>query len=83
MCTGEGQMTGEKWALFRPCLLICYLLDPQAPRSFCEVIVWQAPSRAYGAITGYDIMFPDTACEHQQQQCGPEPGAEGQGPALP
>ena len=34
--------------------------DPQAPRSvtsFCSVIVWQAPSRAYGAIVGYDVMF--------------------------
>ena len=54
---------GEMCALFRLCLLICYLLDPQAPRSvssFCEVIVWQAPSRAYGAITGYDVMFADT-----------------------
>ena len=38
-------------------------LDPQAPRSvtsLCEVIVWQAPSRAYGAITGYDVIFADT-----------------------
>ena len=34
--------------------------DPQAPRSvtsFCSVIVWQAPFRAYGAIVGYDVMF--------------------------
>ena len=22
--------------------------------------MWQAPSRAYGAITGYDVMFADT-----------------------
>ena len=22
--------------------------------------MWQAPSRAYGVITGYDIMFADT-----------------------
>ena len=25
--------------------------------SFCSVIVWQAPFRAYGAIVGYDVMF--------------------------
>ena len=25
--------------------------------SFCAVVVWQAPRRAYGAITGYDIAF--------------------------
>lgn len=25
--------------------------------SFCSVIVWQAPSRVYGVITGYDVMF--------------------------
>ena len=34
--------------------------DPEAPRSvtsFSTVIVWQAPSRAYGPIVGYDIMF--------------------------
>ena len=36
------------------------IIDPQAPRavtSFCDVIVWQAPSRAYGAVTGYDVRF--------------------------
>ena len=36
--------------------------DPQAPRSvtsFCTVIVWQAPRRAYGIISGYDVMFVD------------------------
>ena len=35
-------------------------IDPQAPRtvtSFCDVIVWQAPSRAYGVVTGYDVRF--------------------------
>ena len=35
-------------------------LDPQAPRnvtSFCSVIVWRTPFRAYGVITGYDVMF--------------------------
>ena len=34
--------------------------DPQAPRSvtsFCSVVVWQAPFRAYGPIVGYDVMF--------------------------
>ena len=38
------------------------LLDPQAPRSvisFCTVIVWQTPFRAYGTIVGYDVMFVD------------------------
>ena len=25
--------------------------------SFCSVIVWKAPSRAYGVITGYHISF--------------------------
>ena len=25
--------------------------------SFCAVIVWQAPSRAYGVIVGYDVRF--------------------------
>ena len=32
----------------------------QAPRnvtSLCCVIVWKAPSRAYGVIIGYDISF--------------------------
>ena len=36
--------------------------DPQAPRSvisFCAVIVWQTPFRAYGPIVGYDVMFVD------------------------
>ena len=34
--------------------------DPQAPRSvtsFCAVVVWQAPRRVYGVITGYDVRF--------------------------
>ena len=34
--------------------------DPQAPRSvtsFCAVVVWQAPRRVYGIITGYDVRF--------------------------
>ena len=36
--------------------------DPQAPRSvtsFCAVVVWRAPFRAYGPIVGYDVMFVD------------------------
>ena len=39
-----------------------FFTDPQAPRSvtsFCAVIVWQAPFRAYGPIVGYDVMFVD------------------------
>ena len=35
-------------------------LDPEAPRSvtsFCIVVVWRPPNRAYGVITGYDIAF--------------------------
>ena len=39
-----------------------YFLDPQAPRSvisFCTVIVWQTPIRAYGTIVGYNVMFVD------------------------
>ena len=28
--------------------------------SFCTVVVWQAPFRAYGAIVGYDVMFVDS-----------------------
>ena len=34
--------------------------DPEAPRSvmsFCAVIVWRAPSRAFGTITEYDVAF--------------------------
>jgi hypothetical protein len=33
--------------------------------SFCSVIVWQAPSRAYGVISGYDLMLfnPGNASE--------------------
>ena len=30
---------------------------PQNVASFCSVIVWKAPSRAYGVIIGYDISF--------------------------
>ena len=43
------------------CIQPCFT-DPQAPRSvasFCAVIVWQAPFRAYGPIVGYDVMFVD------------------------
>ena len=44
-------------------LSFLYNLVPQAPRSvtsFCTVIVWKAPSRAYGFITGYDIFFSNS-----------------------
>ena len=40
--------------------MIVFALDPEAPRSvtsFCTVVVWQAPRRAFGVITGYDIAF--------------------------
>ena len=30
---------------------------PRNVISFCSVIVWKAPSRAYGVITGYHISF--------------------------
>ncbi len=36
------------------------ILVSQAPRrvsSFCSVIVWQAPSRAYGVITEYQVSL--------------------------
>ena len=33
------------------------IVDPQAPRTVTSFIVWQAPSRAYGAVTGYDVRF--------------------------
>ena len=35
-------------------------LDPEAPRSvtsLCSIIHWRAPHRAFGHITGYDVMF--------------------------
>ena len=41
-------------------------IDPQAPRSvtsFCCVVVWQAPSRAYGVITGYDVRLFNSLAE--------------------
>ena len=38
-----------------------FSLGAQAPRNVslfcCSVIVWKAPSRAYGVITGYHISF--------------------------
>ena len=45
--------------------LLCYSVlsvssGPQSPRSvmsFCSVIVWQAPFRAYGFITGYEVRL--------------------------
>ena len=43
-------------------IFLCNLV-PQAPRSvtsFCTVIVWKAPSRAYGLITGYDVFFSNS-----------------------
>ncbi len=27
---------------------------------FCTVVVWTAPTRSYGRIIGYDVMFVDT-----------------------
>ena len=37
-----------------------FLAGPHAPRSvtsFCTVIVWQAPTRVSGFITGYQLRF--------------------------
>ena len=37
-----------------------YCTGAQPPRSvtsFCSVIVWMAPTRAYGVITGYEVSF--------------------------
>ena len=37
-----------------------YCTDSQPPRSvtsFCSVIVWKAPTRTYGVITGYEVSF--------------------------
>ena len=37
-----------------------YCTGAQPPRSvtsFCSVIVWKTPTRAYGVITGYDVSF--------------------------
>ena len=30
---------------------------PRSVTSFCSVIVWKAPTRAYGEITGYEVSF--------------------------
>ena len=30
---------------------------PRSVTSFCSVIVWKAPTRAYGVITGYEVSF--------------------------
>ena len=30
---------------------------PRSVTSFCSVIVWMAPTRAYGVITGYEVSF--------------------------
>ena len=37
-----------------------YCTGAQPPRSvtsFCSVILWKAPTRAYGVITGYEVSF--------------------------
>ena len=41
-------------------MIYCYCTGTQPPRSvtsFCSVIVWKAPIRAYGVITGYEVSF--------------------------
>ncbi len=48
------------WGLLTQWLFIIITLASEAPRhvsSFCSVIVWQAPSRAYGVITEYQVSF--------------------------
>ena len=40
--------------------IMIYYTGAQPPRSvtsFCSVIVWKAPTRVYGVITGYDVSF--------------------------
>ena len=60
LCYQKDIMSVVLRKCFKVIFKMTYCTGAQPPRSvtsLCSVIVWKAPTRTYGVITGYEVSF--------------------------